>query len=83
MAAADDWLESVGRNVPVRPNWANVGGAAHVEVLGDLLFVEEAVVATAYSGIFSHAICASRLKTGEKLHQLLIIPPVLFSTIRT
>jgi len=51
-AAADDGLEGVGCDVPVGCDGADVVGAADVEVLGGLLFVEEAVIATAH-GLFS------------------------------
>jgi hypothetical protein len=39
-AAADDGLEGVGRDLPVGRDGADLGGAANVKVLGDLLFVE-------------------------------------------
>ena len=45
-AAADDGLRVTGRDVVVRRADADiVRGTSHMEVLGDLLFVEEAVVA--------------------------------------
>jgi hypothetical protein len=46
-AAPDDGLESVGRDVEVRRDRADVYCATDVEALGNLLFVEEAVVASA------------------------------------
>jgi len=46
-AAPDDGLESVGRDVVVPRDRADVSCATDVEVLGNLLFVEEAVVASA------------------------------------
>jgi hypothetical protein len=48
-AAADDGLRVTGRDVVVRRDDADiVRGTSHMEVLGDLLFVEEAVVASAH-----------------------------------
>jgi len=51
-AAANDRLGVTGRDVVVRRNDSDVvRGAAHMEVLGHLLLVEEAVVATAHSAL--------------------------------
>jgi hypothetical protein len=52
VASADDRLGVSGSDVPVGRDDADVVcGAAHMEVLRDLLFIEEGVVATAH-GLF-------------------------------
>jgi hypothetical protein len=62
----------------------SVSSAANIEVLGNLLFVEETVIATAHkSSLISKTRLAGRSEASQKLHQLLIIPPGLFPTIRT
>jgi hypothetical protein len=49
VATSDDRLGVSGSDVPVGRDDADVvRGAAHMEVLGDLLFVEETVVAAAH-----------------------------------
>src|SRR5258708_29296618 len=56
-AAANDGLGVTGRDVVVRRDDADVvRGAAHIEVLGHLLLVEEAVVATAHSALHRPAL---------------------------